>query len=211
MTTGILGCALVAGLMTFAAAEAQAGVVINNQLYSPLKLKITAQYINSKGKAAKMSISSKEILKDLGYNSNVKLAVSRDTGHVWTINKDVLMNDLSGVDGNLFVDLSWVDYGYSGKNNQVYTEVGTTSVDFYDDGSFAGTESSNWFQTSGTYTYTDNDGPAKNGSYTDKESYKAPALSGNGYFSNASFDAGDAAVTGSASYNGNGKLPALAL
>ena len=212
MTTGILGCALVAGLMTFAADKAQAGVVIGNTLYSPLKLKITVQYIKN-GKVAKASVTAKQILKDLGWSDARQLAVSRDTGDVWVLNKKALVTDISSYPNDyLFVNLNWYDYGYTGKNDNTYNESGVAYVNFYDDGYEANyKESSNWFEISGAYTYKDVDGPVKNGSYQDNESMKANALSGDGYFSNVDFDYGSVPVTGSASYNGNGKLAVSSL
>jgi len=44
ITTGILGCALVAGLMTFASDKAQASVVIDNVVYASFNLKLATQY-----------------------------------------------------------------------------------------------------------------------------------------------------------------------
>ena len=205
MTTGILGCALVAGLMTFAAAEAQAGVVINNVLYSPLKIKIAGQYVKN-GKIAKFSFNSKEVLKDLGYNSNVKLAVAW-SGDVWIINKDATVKNISLYPNDfLFITFGTYVGTYSGKNNNTYTEAGVSYVNFYDNGEFLyGTDSDNWFETQGVYSYKDVDGNTnKQGYYNDHESYNAKALNGDGHFIDVT--GGTVPVTGSASYNGSGKI-----
>src|SRR5258706_5512722 len=94
LITGILGCALAAGLMTFAADKAQAGVVIDNTVYATFNLKISTQYQDG-NKLKKASLTSKQFLKDIGFNGNVKLAVNTDTYDVWVINKDTLMANLS--------------------------------------------------------------------------------------------------------------------
>ena len=208
MTTGILGCALVAGLMAFAADKAQAGVVIGNVLYSPLKLKFTAQYTKS-GKIKKFSVNNKEVLKKLGLSKDM-LAVSRNTGDVWLINKTTAIENISVAPRDyLFVDFG--TYVSTSKGN-TYTEAGVTYVDLYDGGYLAsGKDSANWFETSGVYSYKDNDGKIKNGSYQDNESMKAQSLTGEGYFSNTDFDFGGVPVSGSASYNGNGKLAVSSL
>ena len=201
MTTGILGCALVAGLMTFASDKAQAGVVSGGQLYSPLKIKMTGYYIKD-SKITKMTVSSKDVLKDLGYDTSKRqLAVSRNSGDVWVLNKTNLVKDISVTNTDfLFVNLSPIVWTTKGTT---YTEAGTTSVNFYDGGFNAlGTDSANWFETSGVYSYKDNDGKPSKGFYLDHESYSAPALSGNGHFTGL----GNVPITGSASYNGSGKL-----
>lgn len=199
LTTGILGCALAAGLMTFAPNTVQAGVVIGGNLYSPLKLKITVTY-SQNGKLKKATVSSKDALKELGYPKSDSLAVSRYSGDVWVINKDTLKANVS-TNGYLTVNLDWIVYANKGNT---YTEAGTSEVVYYEGGYAYGTESANWFDISGVYTYKDNDGKIdKNGYYMDDESYDAPALSGRGHISVL----GDVPITGSASYHGTGKLP----
>lgn len=201
ITTGILGCALVAGLMAFASDKAQAGTVINNVLYSPVKLKLTTTY-NKNGKLSKMSITSKEVLKDLGYNTGqVKLAVDNDVEDVWLINKDTTIKDLT-TNNIMGFDYSWYSYAYSGNNDSKYIENGTFELWFYDTGSES--EWSNYFDISGIYTFNDSYGKTdKNGYYNEKESYKANNLSGEGYFS----DIGDyTTVSGNFSSKGSGKI-----
>jgi len=199
MTTGILGCALVAGLMTFASDEAQAGTVIGNILYSPIKLKLTTVY-EKDGKLAKMSITAKDVLKDLGYNtSQVKLAVDNYYEDIWLINKDTTVKDLTDYD---IMGFNNDYYSYvEGKNNK-YTENGTFELWFYDTGSSS--EYSNYFDISGIYTFNDSYGKTdKNGYYNEKESYSAKALSGLGKFSDIGYTT---TVTGDFSSNGSGKI-----
>jgi hypothetical protein len=196
LKTGILGCALAAGLMTFATNNAQA-VVINNTLYSPLNIKVTASYVDSKGKIKQMSVSSKDVLKDLGYNKNVSLVVSSSNYDVWAINKDALMTNLS-TNEVLTISYSTYVYTYSGKNENKYTESGISHVNFNDGGD-------NYFYTSGVFTWSDNSGKTdKNGNYNYSMNYSAKALSGYGYFVDLSNEA--VPVTGSAAYSGSGKL-----
>jgi hypothetical protein len=198
MITGILGCALVAGLMTFAADKAQAGVVIANDVYSPLKLKITAQYLDG-SKIKTMSISSKDVLKDLGYNSNVQLAsASYAPFDIWVINKDTLVQDLSTND-TLYLDYEYV-VSNPGKNGK-YNEAGVLEVYFSSD------MSSDYFDVYGVYSYSSNTGKTSSkGTYKFKEMLKSKTMSGYAYF--PSLSSSDIPVTGSASYNGSGTLTA---
>lgn len=200
MTTGILGCALVAGLMTFAADKAQAGVVIGNTLYSPVKLKLTTIY-NDNGKLKKMSITSKEVLKEIGYNSKVTLAVDNSYSDVWIINKDTILENLT-TNGIMGFNYDYYSYAYSGKNDSKYTENGLLEVWFYDTGSES--EWSNYFDITGIYTFNDSYGKTdKNGYYNEKESTKANNLSGEGYFS---VIGDNTTVSGNVSAKGSGKI-----
>jgi len=209
LMTGILGCALAAGLMTFAADKAQAAV-LDGTLYSPLKIKLTAQFVNSKGKIAKLRITSKDVLTGF-LNDTTKgdlLAVSGG-GDVWIINKKTVVADISSYPSDyLFIEYGTYVSTYSGKGNTKYSETGVTYVSFYDGGyRDAGTQSTNWFETSGTYTYSETTGKTdKKGSFKSSQSYSAKALSGEGSFSGVSGDI--LPVSGSVSFQGSGKLAA---
>lgn len=208
LTTGILGCALAAGLMTFAANKAQAEV-IGGTLYSPLKLQMVAQYVNSKGKLAKMSFTEKDVLTGF-LNDTTKgdaLAVSSRSGDVWIINQHTLVANISQIPNDyLFVKYGTFISATSGKDDSKYAETGVTYVDFYDGGYDAfGTDSANWFETSGIYDYEETTGKVdKKGDFKFSQKYVAKALSGAGFFADVSEDV--LPVTGKASYKGSGKL-----
>ena len=195
MTTGILGCALVAGLMTFAADKAQAGVVIGNDLYSPLKLKGTAQY-ESGGKIKKMSFTSKDVLKELGDTAkDHRLAVQSDIGDVWIITKDSLVRDLSTNDVPVLA-LYTSSVVRSEKDNKE-KEIGILEVAFNSDMSLTS------FDIFGVYNYAQNTGKTTKGTYSYSEKLKANGLVGSGTFPGL----GESIpTTGSASYSGSGKL-----
>lgn len=207
-TTGILGCALAAGLVTFAADNAQAGVVINNTVYAPAKLKLTAQYPDG-NKLKKMSITAKDVLKDQGYNSNVQLAANSYTGDIWVINKDTLMENLS-YEGILYVS---TDYDVATVKGNTTKYTGIAYVTYNQGGNtptLAQFVASNYFEISGLYSASVNDGKVNNkGDYKFKGSFSSKDLSGYGYFTD--LNSGEVPVTGSASAKGSGKLQALAL
>ena len=194
MTTGILGCALVAGLMTFASDKAQAGVVIGNDLYSPLKLKGTIQF-EKDGKIKKMSISSKDVLKELGAVKGEQLAVQSDIGDVWIITKDSLVRDLSTNDVPVLA-LYTSSVVRSEKDNKE-KEIGILEVAFNSDMSLTS------FDIFGVYNYAQNTGKTTKGSYSYSEKLKANGLTGSGTFPGLG---ADVPTTGSASYSGSGKL-----
>jgi hypothetical protein len=195
--TGILGGALVAGLMTFASDNAQASLVISNTVYAPFKLKLSAQYVDG-NKLKKVSLTSKEFLKDAGYNGNVQLAVNTDTYTVCVVNKDSLVADLSTND-TLAIEFEDSVTAQPNANKESYKEAGVFYV--YSDG-FG--DMGDYFDISGVYSDTYSWSTPKNGTQTYKENLKANQLSGNGTF----YELTDSSlpVTGSASYNGSGKI-----
>ena len=193
---GILGCALVAGLMTFASDKAQAGgLVIGGTVYAPFNLKLATQYDSNGKQLKKASITSKEFLKDLGYNSDVILAVDTDTYHVWVVNKKskTLVADLSTND-TLSIEFEYSQEVQPNSNKESYKEVGIFYV--YSD---AFGPDSDYFDVSGMYM--DSYSYGSNSTY--KENLKAKALSGYGFF--LELTDSDVPVTGSASYSGSGK------
>ena len=207
LMTRILGCALAAGLMTFAAVPTQAAV-IGGTLYSPLQLKLTAQYVDANGKFAKVRITAKDVLTGFLNDTNKGdlLAVS-SSGDVWIINQDTLVKNISRAPNDyLFIDYGAFVSSTSGKDGGKYSEIGVTYVNFYDGGyAAAGTESANWFETSGGYTYSETTGKTdKHGSFKFSQDYRAKALGGVGFFTGLSGD--NMLVTGSAAYKGSGKL-----
>src|SRR5882757_8689413 len=103
-TTVILGCALVAGLMIFASGKAQAkDLVVSNEVYATFNLKLSTQFVDQNNKLKKASITSKQYLKDLGFNENkVQLAVnttSKEAGliEVFTDAEQLDTFDIGGV------------------------------------------------------------------------------------------------------------------
>lgn len=207
MTTRIFGCALAAGLMAFTAIPAHA-VVIGGTLYSPLTLKLSVQYAQANGRFAKMKITAKEILTGfLNDTNNGDLLAVSSSGDVWIINKDTLVKNVSQAPNDFLL----IDYGdfvssTSGKDGSKYSEAGVTYVSFYDGGyAAAGTESANWFETSGHYTYNETTGKTNTqGSFKFNQEYSAKRLVGAGFFTGLS-DA-NVRVTGSAAYKGSGRL-----
>jgi len=205
LTTGILGCALVAGLMAFApnnvqaAASATSGnIVINNTLYAPLTIKLTGSFVDSKGKISKKSVTSKEILKDLGYNNDVVLTVRQTDYHCVSVNKKsgAIVEDLS-VSNKLTLSPNEVlSTTTTNGNKGAYTDTsaGTLVISFN-----AGGDS---FTANGAYDGSLKVGaPKKDNTKNVNAKADAKNISGTGVISEA-----DVVVTGSASVKGNGDL-----
>jgi hypothetical protein len=229
LITGILGCALAAGLMTFAADKAQAGVVIDNTLYSPLKIKVTFGYTDDKGVIKKMSITSKQVLKmftppkGTDLPKNAKLAINtgdEENDHIFVITKNSVLEDLTA-EGILTADLNeLLNSSSNGKNDQFkYKETGILSLYFYSNPQFneelivnnpnlnqseSEDSSDYWFEISGIYFYSERDSSAKSGKQSVSTSLKnSGVLSGDGYDVDLDYIT---TVKGSASAKGNGKL-----
>lgn len=233
MMNGIFGCALAAGLMTFAANQVQAGVVINNTLYSPLNLKLTLGVYNSKGDIKKMSVTSKQILKLLGYSKQTQLAIntgSVENNDVYIITKDSVIRNLTA-DGILTADVNeLLDDSTNGNNGQFnYNSSGVLSLNFYSDPQFientevraeitinpssldqgASEDASDyWFEISGLYSYSEKGSAiSKDGDRNISTKLKAATLNGVGF--DTDLDApSPTTVKGSATVKGNGKVPA---
>ena len=62
----IVNSVLAAGLLAFAPNQSQAGSTIDQSMVSPLQVKLVGQYVNNKNKIVKVTITSKDILFDLG-------------------------------------------------------------------------------------------------------------------------------------------------
>ena len=125
MTTGILGCALAAGLMTFAADKAQAsGIVIGNSFYEPISLKVVVNYAdnsNDKTKFKKASITSKTVLKKLGYKNATLAYLEGDVYVIDTKTKEVL-TDLTE-DGIMTADFTSLLSSETSQSNGAYKYV----------------------------------------------------------------------------------------
>jgi len=201
ITTGILGCALVAGLMTFASGKAQAkDLVISNEVYAPFNLKLSTEYVSG-GKLKKASITSKQFLKDNNYNDKVTLAVNTTTFEVWVINKDSLISNLTSND-TLSIAFSAVQTAQPNANKDSFKEAGIFEV-FSDNGP-------DTFDISGVYSDSFSYGKVdKNNEQSYKESLKAKNLSGSGSIP-ALDPVNDVPVSGSADYKASAKIvPAL--
>lgn len=210
---GILGCALAAGLMTFAPSQSKAGVVgADGVLYSPISLKLTISKLNNNEKISKQTVTSKEVLKELGYNSDVVLALSIDTGDVVIINKKggSIIRNLSN-EGIMFVDVNEYlsDYKSNEKGASTYNSTGLVDITYNNQpevsASIAIPTSEDYFEVTGAYTGTIKNGNInKNGEQNVSTKAEAKGLSGSGYFSELYPDS--TVVTGSASVKGDGKV-----
>ena len=201
LTQGILGCALAAGLMTFAAGKAQA-VVINNQNYIPFNLKLKGSF-ESGDKIKKDSFSSKDALKDAGFNGKVTLALGPGTGEatfdVYVIQNNgknsSVMADLS-TNGVMVVEPSGI--AFSDKGN-THNEAGTVFVSYNSDNSALATEDVE-FELDGVFTFKHTD----NGNGQVNSNFKATSLTGSGFIG-GDIDS-DATFEGSASGSGGGNI-----
>lgn len=203
MTTGILGCALVAGLMTFAPSQSQAGVVgTDGVLYSPLSLKLTINKVNSNDKITKETVTSKEVLKDLGYSSDVVLAVAPNEDIV-VINKKsgAIINNLSSNEVMWLNTDEFISTSKDKGNNGGYEDKfsGLVDIHLYFDG-----DTFDRFDISGSYSGSEKGSSIKNGQQNINTKSDSKNLSGDGYFSE--IYEGSTVVTGSASIKGNGKI-----
>lgn len=197
LTTGILGCALATGLMIFATDSAQAkNLVIGNTVYAPLNLKLQTEYIDG-NKWKKASITSKQWLKDQGYNNNVSLAVNTDTDDIWLVNKDSLMQNLT-TSGLLSFSFSNYQQVQPNPNKDSYQARGIIEI-------YTGESAVDAFDVSGPYSYNYSSGKVdKKGNYKYKDQVKAKNVSGTGNVPGLS--EGNLIITGSLSWSGSGKL-----
>jgi hypothetical protein len=180
--------------------KAQAGVVIENTLFLPLNVKVTASYVNEDGKIKKVKVTSKTILFEIwGFPKGTMLALAPNN-HIYAITKTEVLEDLTD---NTFFYFNRSQYLYTSAPNKFAT-AGTCFLYFYSDFD-SGTDSDYWFQTTGTYTLSGSDSDVDSAGYY-KESVKIRSkdLSGVGY----NIDLGDYGLpaTGSLSGSGSGKL-----
>ncbi len=197
ITTGILGCALVAGLMTFASGNAHAkNLVISNEVYVPFNLKLDVQYPDNDGKKfKKATLTSKQYLKDT-YPTGAKLLVNAGTREVWVADKnDALVANLA-TNETLVIGLSFVVQVQPNTSKQTYDQVGTFSVSSSSDDNFY--VAGKFFRK---YSRSNTD---KKGEFTYKDDLKSKDLSGTGNFVGLSEE--DLPTIGSADYKGSAKL-----
>jgi hypothetical protein len=224
----ILGGALAAGLMTFASDQAQASVVINNTLYSPLKIKLTIAAYNNKGVVTMVSVTSKQILKVLGYTNNAQLAVNTggpiEIYDICIISKVAVLEDLSA-EYIMTARINELLYTDSGGNNDSYKYSGSgiLSLNFYNNPQIslgfpffppildpnwrADSEAASdyWFEISGLYAYRTKLSAINGGKQNYSIGFNAKALSGLGY--DVDLNAPNpTTVTGSASARGGYKI-----
>ena len=229
---GILSCALAAGLMTFAAeqAQAQTGVVIGNTLYSPLKIKVAIGVYNGKGAIKKVRVTSKEVLKMFGYKHSDRLVI--DTGSInnnndiYVISKNGAMENLTA-EGYLTANLDeLLDSSSNGKYGSFkYASSGILSLYFYSNPKFysIGSEfapaisnsninqaesqgaSDYWFEISGVYNYGEKGSVVNHNKQTIGTKLNAAALSGVGHDVDLN-DPLPTTVKGSAAAAGEGKI-----
>lgn len=193
----ILGCALVTGLMAFAADNAHAkNLVVDNVLYAPFNLKLETQYPDD-NKFKKATLTTKQYLQDLGYNSNVTLMVNTDTREVWVVNGETLVSNLTSNE-TLAIGFSFVVQVQPKESKQAYEQVGTFSVS---------SGSANNFYVAGKYFRKYSRTDSKNGEFTYSDDVKCDALEGTGNF--ADLYEGILPITGSADYKGSGKIQDL--
>ncbi len=215
----ILSCALAAGLATVAT-QTQAGVVIENTLFTPLNVKAVVTYLDSKtGKLKQASVNSKTFLKSFGFTNGDKLAISigsAGTGDVYVINKNSVVEDLT-TGGYVFVDGSDLISSSTGnKNKEKYTSAGTLTVSAYSNPVFSEgfdqiasqNASAFWMEVSGVYAYTETfTAPNKKGKSSQTTNLKADALAGVGFDVDLD-DANTLPVTASLSGSGSGTVTA---
>jgi hypothetical protein len=205
---GILGCALAAGLTTFVSTQAQAGTVIDGELWSTVNLKLLITYNSSDTKISKKTVTSKQVLKELGYNSSVVLAVEEIDGNfifgvINTKNKTViqfLTDTEDPSEGILTANPSGpvVSTTKEGKNSLTQTAGGTIEIIY--DSEFDENEATidDSFDIEGVYA-----AQLKETSKNTSTNVKISGLSGTGFFGEID---DDAVVTGSATVKGNGQV-----
>jgi hypothetical protein len=206
-TTVIIGCALAAGLMTFASGKVQAGTVIDNSLYSALKVKATLTFVDSNDKFKKMSFSNKDILSASGTSgAGHKLALN--DGDVYVIDKDAVLDNLTQ-EGYTETTLDeYISVDTTSKNGHTDKHTGQGYIDsyFYDSPTTPRNVVNLYgvFSDSQTDTYNNN-----NSTDSVSSSLKANSLAAESYT-----DTGEGLVdfipgSGSISANGSGKLNLL--
>jgi len=202
----ILMCAAAAGAMAFVSNQAQAGVVINNDLYTPLNVKGTFSYVKSAGKIKQVTFTSKDILKYEGYAKGIMLAIGPDQ-HVYAISKTAVLDDLT-VEGYFVFSTTTVISTVTDVKSWKRTEIGTVIFDFYSDADnsveFPIIDNTYVFQGTGIYNLTETESNDNSkGIYTETDKFKS-TLGGTGY----DFDVSESLlpVTGTSSGSGSGPI-----
>lgn len=206
-TTVIIGCALAAGLMTFASGKVQAGTVIDNSLYSALKVKATLTFVDSNDKFKKMSFSNKDILSVSGTSgAGHKLALN--DGDVYVIDKDAVLADLTveGYTDTTLDEYISVDTTSKNGNTDKHTGKGYINSYFYD----SSTPPYNAVNLYGVYSDSLTDKYNTNKSTVNSSfSLKANSLAAESFTYDGEIDSNYLPGNGSISSNGSGKLNLL--
>ena len=136
LKTLILTCTLAAGLAGFIPVTAQAGPVIDSTIYTPLNIKFQIQYNDSKGRVREASLTSKDLLKLMGFSSKDKFATDYDglgdDANVFVLENNSAIADLS-TNGTFTIDFNniVVKQDQSGKNGSFTgSEKGVLSLNF---------------------------------------------------------------------------------
>jgi hypothetical protein len=208
---GILGCALAAGLTTFAANQAQAGTVISvngtNILFSTVNLKLVVSFENDKGKISKKTVTSKQVLKDIGFNSNVALAIDgKFNAYVINTKSKTILENLTAAEIlTINPEEPTLETSKEGKNGAFTENVsGIIDIDLDVDNEIAFDE----FESTGVYNATAKVSSFKKDSDLQNlnTSAQVSALSGTGVFDDSAVDDDDVVITGGASVKGSGSV-----
>jgi hypothetical protein len=213
LVQGVLGCALAAGLMTFAADNSQAAV-IENTIFAPINIKLTVYYVASNGKIKAATLISKDVLKLLNYPKGDQLALATsdgadfDNGDVCIINKDTLVDDLTA-DGYMVANLNSLVDSNSSKDNGSFRDssAGSFAFDFYSDAGDDlddGLDSDYWFELTGAYTSKASGSAIRSGKQSVSVSFSGKA-DGQGFDVDLD-DSGDLPIIGSSWASGSGKV-----
>lgn len=210
MTTGILGCALAAGLVTFASSNAQAsGISIDGDLYASLTIKAKITEVDD-GKLKSYSYGNKDILEQADLDvKGAKLALNVDEGDVAVIIKEdgdyVEVANLTD-DGanNTYAEINLDDYiGTFKESSKGYESSDQGAVEAYiyqytSDAQTAFDEVDLYGNYSDKFKYSEN-----NKGYKESYSMTAKSLSGEAYSYDGDSYSDSMPVSGSISANGN--------
>jgi len=154
-------CTLAAMLMTFATVKAQVNEPAYN-LYTPVKMKMRVSYYDKNGSIKQYRITTKDILNQLGYGKNYKLALRNSYFDVWLLNGQTAVSDLTA-SGHVFINFNdgLVTETYGKNDTFIRNERGILDVNVYCNPQFiegvfdqaASKETSEeWLEVSGLYT-----------------------------------------------------------
>jgi hypothetical protein len=215
LISNILVCALATGLMTVATQQVQAasGIVIDNTLYAPLKISVSAT-VEVGGRSKRVNVTEAEIIAALSLPVKTTLAVSADTGDVWAIDSTTkTLNEDLTVDGNFTITNDETSSIQKGTTTVTITETGSVAVGIFSDPIFVDgvldvadseVESASWIELSGEYKLIRTRGAPKNGDEKVSVSYTAKGLNGSIH------DSGETEpATGSVSGSGSGTVAGI--
>src|ERR1035437_10201763 len=187
--TGILGCVLAAGLMTFAPFQTNAASLgINNALYIPLNVALNVTFVttnNNKQAFKTASVNTKQLLNALGYTKNVQLAAGPGAPDIYVVNTQTktVTKDLT-TSGNATLNLeNLASTDAVNKNGaEQNTEQGIAIFHFRDGSSEA--SSALVFDIQGNYSANFSGSATNNGTQNISQNFKASTLSGTGVVTN---------------------------